>query len=133
MSNNELYHYGVLGMKWGVRRYRNKDGSLTSAGKRRSKTDSWSEDAKAAYELKKKKIGQMSNAELRKLNERQQLERTYSSMNPNHVKKGLKFVGATATAMGTVLNLYNNSDRLIANGKKLGVKLINKFGHKVVS
>ena len=33
--DNELYHYGVKGMQWGVRRYRNEDGSLTSAGKRR--------------------------------------------------------------------------------------------------
>lgn len=32
-SSNELYHHGVIGMHWGIRRYQNKDGSLTSAGK----------------------------------------------------------------------------------------------------
>lgn len=39
MYNNELYHYGVPGMKWGVRRYQNKDGSLTNAGKKRYDRD----------------------------------------------------------------------------------------------
>lgn len=34
-SNADLMHYGVLGMKWGVRRYRNADGSFTPAGRKR--------------------------------------------------------------------------------------------------
>lgn len=35
MDYTELYHYGVPGMKWGVRRYRTKDGKLTATGRRR--------------------------------------------------------------------------------------------------
>lgn len=42
--SNELYHHGVKGMKWGVRRYQNADGSLTAKGKKRySKNEAYRE------------------------------------------------------------------------------------------
>ena len=35
IANGELYHHGIKGQKWGVRRYQNADGSLTAAGQKR--------------------------------------------------------------------------------------------------
>lgn len=35
ISSQELCHWGIIGMKWGIRRYRNPDGTLTAAGKKR--------------------------------------------------------------------------------------------------
>lgn len=47
VKNDELYHFGILGMKWGICRYQNKDGSLTEAGRKRR-----GEDAKKLGEIK---------------------------------------------------------------------------------
>ncbi len=48
--DGELYHYGVKGMKWGIRRYQNADGTLTSAGKKRAKKE-YKEDNETAFKL----------------------------------------------------------------------------------
>ena len=52
-NENELYHHGVKGMKWGIRRYQNPDGSLTPEAKKRAKKE-YKEDNKKAFELGKK-------------------------------------------------------------------------------
>ena len=57
--NNELNHHGIKGQKWGKRRYQNKDGSLTPAGKQRYGSEEnfesrYDEDVKAGIRATKK-------------------------------------------------------------------------------
>ena len=130
MQNNfkmedELMHYGVLGMRWGVRRSRS--GSSRSS-RRKRKQINLSEDAETAKTLKKKKLDEMSNAELRKLNERQNLERNYKQANKSRIAKGMAFVTSSAVTTGTILTLYNNSGKLIDIGKKGKDFVMKKIG-----
>lgn len=51
--NNQIWHWGVKGMKWGVRRYQNANGSLTDAGKKRYDRDVTTNDKKKKGERAK--------------------------------------------------------------------------------
>ena len=62
---DELYHHGIKGMKWGVRRFQRKDGSLTSAGKNRYLDDPSVTSSKAKMESDRAKQ-RLANAEYNK-------------------------------------------------------------------
>ena len=130
MRSSELYHHGIKGQKWGRRRYQNKDGTLTAAGKKRY--GNMSSDAREANAIGKKKVSEMSNAELRKYNERVNLERQYANLNPSAAKKGIKFVKGAAATLGTALTLYNNSDKIVKLGQKVGARIVDSVGDMVI-
>lgn len=113
-NTSTLYHHGVRGQKWGIRRYQNKDGTLTPAGRKRaekleknykeltgkklSKTSKLKEDDKA----KPKSIKDMTNDELREKTTRMRLENDYvrestnmQNLNPEKVSIGKRLVSHT--------------------------------------
>lgn len=100
MGENELYHYGVLGMKWGVRKDRTRGGF----GKKKKRTklvlESPFSQKKRQAEMRTtapksssaakgiKKISDMSDEELRSLISRMQLEQQYKDLLPKKQEKG---------------------------------------------
>ena len=68
---NELYHHGVIGMKWGVRRYQNPDGTLTAEGRRhlgRSVSGNAHRVAAGIYNLNAKTYNKLGNKTLASMN-----------------------------------------------------------------
>ena len=82
-SGEELQHHGIKGMKWGVRRYQNEDGSYTSIGKARYIKNVYGQDPfQKEGTAKKKSINDMTDDELLKDNRRRALENQYKKNHP---------------------------------------------------
>lgn len=113
-----LWHWGVKGQKWGVRRYQNQDGTLTAEGKKRYQQEEHP-DYTRAHE--KKSVRELSDAELNAKINRLQKEKQYQSLvaKPNRVKQAIAIAGTTAAALGTLSNLYNNYSAVTKIGKNI--------------
>lgn len=92
---NQMYHHGILGQKWGVLRFQREDGSRTPAGKKRDEArhnPKSSPDYRESRASLSKGTKGLSNAELRKLNERLQLEAMNKSLTAEKIQKSESWV-----------------------------------------
>lgn len=140
MTSNELYHHGIKGMKWGVRRYQNKDGTLTKAGRKKmakldkeyskligQKRNTESPNTSSSP-TKKKKLSEMTDDEIRARINRINLERDYLDLikNPDSIKKQDEGKGFIKTVRSDVIKpvAIDLGKQALKSG---GVKILNSF------
>lgn len=131
MENSQLYHHGILGMKWGVRRFQNKDGSLTSDGKRHLEQNSKAKQGnnkkrKGHTTNKGKSINELSDDELRKRINRLELEKRYEALSKKE-QKAKMFDGKRF-----VTQVLENSGKVVATQLSTYVmgNMVNKVAQK---
>lgn len=98
MDNTELIHHGIKGQRWGVRRFQNKDGSRTIAGKSRERMEQAdktirNKDKQIRDERRSdvKKRRAMSDEDIRKRVARMKLEQEYKDLVDSDIAPGRKF------------------------------------------
>ena len=86
MEKNSLIHFGIKGMRWGVRRYQNKDGSLTPAGKKKYQKK-WDKNYRKNYVSVYNKTADYANEKLIPEMNKKYKNYNFSDLNDPKVKR----------------------------------------------
>jgi hypothetical protein len=99
--NDELYHYGIIGQKWGLRRFQFSDGSYTAMGKARRRVGiSANERAKMSERTASKYRRTLSDEELDARIKRLEKEKRLKELTENDISPGKKFVKDVMSSSG---------------------------------